>query len=74
MQLSDYTNRTSAEILRDLNVAWDRIKTLQKDGDTKQAAINALTASLQREKLKRWITTGALVTLWEVFKLFVLHR
>lgn len=29
---------------------------------------------LQREKLKRWIVTAALVALWEIFKAFLLHR
>jgi hypothetical protein len=75
---SDYKRRSPEQQLVDLNAAWDRIKTLAATNDRQQAEIirlkvhsQFLREKIQEKKIMLWVTTGALVALWEVAKFII---
>jgi hypothetical protein len=70
--LSDYNRRSPDQQLQDLNVAWDRIKLLQKHNDQQEHKITELHSTVRFERLKRWLTTSALIVAWEVIK-YLMH-
>jgi len=71
----NYRELTHAEIVKDLNEAWDRIKKAEKDGREKDREIAVLKKQLDRErgirKVLSWIlgtaTASSFVALVKAF-------
>ena len=65
-----YNDPSNAAILEACNQAWTKIRLQEKKSaeDDKQI-IETLKKKLERERLYRFITMGALIVAWEVIKL-----
>ena len=59
-----YQDPSGQHILESLNSAWPRIRQLEKQKDK-------LVQQISREKLKRWVTTAALLVAWELIKFLI---
>jgi len=65
---------TPDALLRALNHAHDDLRKQEKINRAHLATINRLERKTDWLKYKNWLTTAALVVLWEIFKALVLHR